>query len=204
MDFLTGFACILPLLVPAVIGFAIWMGVKQGNAAKAKVAELAQVLADAGYTKSAVEPWYTTQVGDKQVWVKATPTAGYRVIGDGPNSLKLGRTLVCLVPVQHLPIGGMVYPARGHHDDPDFGTAFVTVGVDTSALSEDSKAALMDSLGPGRPDMELGDHNANGLFPPAGVFTGGMLLRSSSQVSEPTEVQAWLEDVVALALRIEG
>lgn len=204
MDALTAFACIAPLVVPIGIGLAIKIGMNQGKRAKAKVAELAQVLADAGYTKAAVEPWYTTQIGEKTVWVKAIPTASYKVIGDAPNSLSLGRTLVCLVPLRHLPIGGMVYPARGHHDDPDFLTAFVHVGVNLEALSASTRSVLMSTLGVGRPFVELGDHDANGLYPPKGVFTGGLLLRASSQVEQPAEIQAWLEEMVALSERIEA
>lgn len=204
MDLLTGFACIAPLLLPIGIGFGIKMGMNQGKRAKEKVAELAQVLADAGYTKAPIEPWYTTQIGNKTLWVKATPTANYKVIGGAPNSLNLGRTLVCLVPVSHLPIGGMVYPARGHHEDTDFLTAFVHVGVDVGALSERTRGVLMSTLGVARPNVELGDHDANGLYPPKGVFTGGLLLRASSQVEQPAEIQAWLEQMAGLAGRIEG
>ena len=205
MDLLTGFACIAPLLLlPVGIGFGVWMGMKKGEAAKAKVSELAQVLAQAGYTKAPVEPWFTTQIGGKTVWVKAMPTASYRVIGDAPNSLNLGRCLVCLVPVKHLPIGAMVYPARGHHDDQDFETAFVHVGVHPGALSEHARAALMDSLGEGRPFIELGDFDCQGLYTPQGAFSAGLLLRSSSMASKATEIQAWLEEMVALAERIEG
>ena len=204
MDLLTGFACIAPLLLPIGIGFGIKMGMNQGKRAKEKVAELAQVLADAGYTKAPIEPWYTTQIGNKTLWVKATPTANYKVIGGAPNSLNLGRTLVCLVPVSHLPIGGMVYPARGHHQDTDFLTAFVHVGVDVGALSERTRGVLMSTLGVARPNVELGDHDANGLYPPKGVFTGGLLLRASSQVEQPAEIQAWLEQMAGLAGRIEG
>lgn len=204
MDLLTGFACIAPLLLPIGIGFGIKMGMNQGKRAKEKVAELAQVLADAGYTKAPIEPWYTTQIGNKTLWVKATPTANYKVIGGAPNSLNLGRTLVCLVPVSHLPIGGMVYPARGHHEDTDFLTAFVHVGVDISGLSASTRAVLVGTLGVDRPFVELGDYDANGLYPPAGAFTGGLLLRSASQSVEPAEIQAWLSETVALAKRIES
>ncbi|MFT4980014.1 MAG: hypothetical protein ACI8S6_005926 [Myxococcota bacterium] len=110
---------------------------------------------------------------------------------------------MCLVPVQHLPIGGMVYPARGHHDDGEFLSAFVHVDVTVEALSASTRALLMDTLGAGRPFVELGDCDAKGLCPPRGVFTGGLLLRASSQVEQPAEIQSWLEDMAALAERIE-
>ncbi|MFT4980013.1 MAG: hypothetical protein ACI8S6_005925 [Myxococcota bacterium] len=54
MATLTTFACIAPLVLPIGLGLAVKIGMNQGKRVKARVAELAQILADAGYTKAPV------------------------------------------------------------------------------------------------------------------------------------------------------
>ncbi len=198
MEFLTALACALPCLLIPVLGFAIWLGLRQGKDNQRAAAEQTTVLEQLGLLPAGTPPWRVGTVAGRAVAVKAQRT-GKVTHGLEASGVTLGIKLVALFPLD-VPLDMQLFRNTTASAATTFERLYYVLGGGLPAdlpprLTEGLLAWALEVPGD---SVEVGPRASTHLYAGEMHPEATSLVRVEGAARDaPEEVRAWLEACVA-------